>query len=207
MGAESDFVEPAVGAVAVRVPARFQKILQGSRLTPSEGLKSGDGSARASPKFGRSRRLPHHQPGGSTTVHQAPQDGRHQAEPRSQGSASVAAGARLRDPAHSLGLLVPDPLFPRKNPGGRRQGAPASRPVAESNPQINQQQPSVDQLRWARCPDQGRLHLVQPADITLTAARGYAPAVCGHPIAAEGLTINGVPSGTLCMTCVIVATS
>jgi hypothetical protein len=205
VGAESDFAEPAVGAVAVRVPARCRKTLQGSRLTSSGGLKSGDGPARASPKFGRSRRLLTGKE--AQTVHQAPQDGQLHAELRSPGTASVAASARLRDSAHSIGLLVPDPLFSRKNLGSRWSSAPASNPVPESNPQINQQQASVDQLRWARCPDHGRLHLVQPADVTLAVTRGYAEAVCGHRIAAEGLTINRGPSGALCMACVIVSTS
>ncbi|MDQ2882246.1 MAG: hypothetical protein M3Y48_13795 [Actinomycetota bacterium] len=66
---------------------------------------------------------------------------------------------------------------------------------------------SVEQLRWARCPDGGHLHLLQPAGVNLAAASGHAQALCGHRIPAQGLTINGVPSGALCMACVMGATS
>ena len=129
---------------------------------------------------------------------QAPQDHPLGAEPRFPRSVDGAAGAGVRGSAHSLGLLVPEPQFSRKTPAGRRSSAPASRPVP---------QPSPDQLRWVRGHDDGRLHLVQPADVTLTAARGYAQAVCGHQISARDLAIDGGLSGTLCMTCVVGATS
>ncbi|HJT05180.1 MAG TPA: hypothetical protein VJ757_16375 [Pseudonocardiaceae bacterium] len=69
------------------------------------------------------------------------------------------------------------------------------------------QRPSVEQLRWARCPDDGQLHLVQPGAVALAAASGYAQAFCGLQIVAENLTIDSVASGALCMACVIAATS
>jgi hypothetical protein len=52
VGAESDFTEPAVGAVAGEGTGPARETLQGSRLTLSRGLQSGDGFARASPNSG-----------------------------------------------------------------------------------------------------------------------------------------------------------
>lgn len=102
-------------------------------------------------------------------------------------------------PAHSIDLRVPEPRFPR-SAAGRQHVSPAwTDPAVE--------RPGVDQLRWARCPDLGLLHLVQPGDVTLAAAKGYAQAFCGHRIVAEGLTITGAGAGALCMACVIAATS
>ena len=120
---------------------------------------------------------------------------------RVRSESGLATDIRLR------GLQVPDPQFPSK---GAAVHQPASRvpspaPAIRSEPEV--ERPSVEQLRWARCPDDGQLHLVQPADVTLAAARGYAPAFCGHQIVAEDLTINSVTSGALCMACVVAATS
>lgn len=135
-------------------------------------------------------------------MHHVPKDHQLCAEPGSEVSGSVAAGARLRGSAYLLGLLIPDPQFPSKGPADRPPRSPA---VTPPSPAL--ERPSVDQLRWARCPDHGRLHLVQPADVIPAVARGYTQTVCGHRIAAEGLTIGSVPSGALCMSCVIAATS
>ncbi len=142
-------------------------------------------------------------------MHQAPQDPQVRAEPRFQApqiraEPSLATDARLPRPGHCVDLLVPDPRFPRKTLDDRRPSVTAPRPAPRPQRQAD---PPINQLRWARCPDDGRLHLVQPSDVTLTATRGYAPAVCGHRIAAAGLTINSVASGALCMSCVIAATS
>jgi hypothetical protein len=52
VGAESDLTEPAVGTVAGEGTGPVLETLQGSRLTLSRGLKSGDGPARASPNSG-----------------------------------------------------------------------------------------------------------------------------------------------------------
>lgn len=123
---------------------------------------------------------------------------------------------RLPGPAGSTGLRIPEPQFASKSVlagktvADREPSTPAPAPVAR--PRVDQpagqvERPRVEQLRWARCPESGLLHLVQPVDVTVAAARGYAPAVCGHQIVAEGLTINCVPSGALCMACVIAATS
>ncbi|MGH3883833.1 MAG: hypothetical protein ACRDSG_05835 [Pseudonocardiaceae bacterium] len=57
------------------------------------------------------------------------------------------------------------------------------------------------QLRWTRCPEDGGLHLLQPAQIRLAAA-GDARALCGRRIPADGLTITHGPVGALCMACV-----
>lgn len=58
-------------------------------------------------------------------------------------------------------------------------------------------------VRWARCVHDGRLHAVDCRDAELTSARGYAEALCGHTIAADGLVFEDAPSGALCMPCVM----
>lgn len=120
---------------------------------------------------------------------------------RVRSESGLATDVRLR------GLQVPDPQFPSKGAAGRQPASRVPSPAAAIQTDPEDERPSVEQLRWARCPDDGQLHLVQPAAVTLAAARGYAPAFCGHQIAAEGLTINSVASGALCMACVIAATS
>ncbi|MGH3962212.1 MAG: hypothetical protein ACRDRY_02995 [Pseudonocardiaceae bacterium] len=50
------------------------------------------------------------------------------------------------------------------------------------------------QLRWTRCPEDGGLHLLQPAQIRLAAA-GDARALCGRRIPPDGLTITHGPVG------------
>lgn len=67
--------------------------------------------------------------------------------------------------------------------------------MAQPDPGDQGGRSSVEQLRWARCPDDGHLHLLQPAGVNLAAASGHAQALCGHRIPAQGLTINGVPFG------------
>lgn len=143
-------------------------------------------------------------------MHHVPKDHQLRAESGSQARRSVSDGSRRADPPYLLGLRIPDPQFPSRGPADRRPRPPAPRPALDGQrpqPSAALNRPSVEQLRWARCPDQGRLHLVQPADVTRAAASGYTQTVCGHRIAAEGLTISGVPSGELCMSCVIAATS
>jgi hypothetical protein len=120
---------------------------------------------------------------------------------RVRSESSLATDVRLR------GLRVPDPQFPSKGAASPQPSSHVPFPAAAIRTDHEVEQPSVEQLRWARCPNDGQLHLVQPADVTLAAARGYAPAFCGHQIGAEGLTINSVASGALCMACVMAATS
>ncbi len=62
---------------------------------------------------------------------------------------------------------------------------------------------SYPAVRWARCVHDGRLHAVDRRNAELTSARGYAEALCGHTIAADGLAFEDAPSGALCMPCVI----
>ena len=101
---------------------------------------------------------------------------------RVRSESGLATDIRLR------GLQVPDPQFPSKGAAVRQPASvPFPAPAIRSEPEV--ERPSVEQLRWARCPDDGQLHLVQPAAVTLAAASGYAQAFCGHQIVAEGLTI------------------
>ena len=140
--------------------------------------------------YGATPRLVIHYGPGKTTVDQAPPD--------CQIRASQLAALR-----------IPEPQFPTKTPAGRRPSrpTPVRAPVGQPDPSDQAGSPGVEQLRWARSPDDGRLHLLQPAGVDLAAANGHAQAVCGHRVPAQGLTINGVPSGALCMACVIGATS
>jgi hypothetical protein len=117
--------------------------------------------------------------------------------------------------SHLAGLRIPEPQFPTKTPAGRRPnhpapvrapvGAPVGQPGGSDGDQIGES--SVEGLRWARCLDDGRLHLLKPAGVDLAATSGHAEALCGQRVPAQGLTINGAPSGALCMACVIGATS
>ncbi|MGH3899716.1 MAG: hypothetical protein ACRDTA_16025 [Pseudonocardiaceae bacterium] len=59
------------------------------------------------------------------------------------------------------------------------------------------------QLRWTRCTDDGRLHLLPPAQIRLATAGHHARALCGQRIPADGLTITHGPPGALCTACII----
>jgi hypothetical protein len=46
------------------------------------------------------------------------------------------------------------------------------------------------EVRWARCPRDGRLHVLEPADMILVAGRGHAEAICRHSMPAEGLALE-----------------
>src|SRR6185312_2814492 len=99
------------------------------------------------PETGRGRRLTYHQPG-ELTVHHAPQ---------SRGRAHIAA-VQVPKPQFSHSASVPcQPSFAEPLPVPRDQPEPSAVvPPARS-----------EQLRWARCPDDDRLHLVRPGDVPL----------------------------------------
>lgn len=126
-----------------------------------------------------------------------------------RGEPRLSAAAPPRRASHLAALRIPEPQFSTRTQDGGRPGrpAPVRTPVAQPDPGDQGGRSSVEQLRWARCPDDGHLHLLQPAGVNLAAASGHAQALCGHRIPAQGLTINGVPSGALCMACVMGATS
>lgn len=125
----------------------------------------------------------------------------------------LAAGAQLFGRPRRAGLQVPDPQFPSTLATFRHSSYPMPFPAASHRPAVPQPecpQPrrpgarsNVDELRWARCPGEGRLHLLEPADVIAAATHGHAQAVCGHRIPAEGLTITIGPSRALCMACVV----
>lgn len=62
-------------------------------------------------------------------------------------------------------------------------------------------------MHWARCPTDGRLHAIEPTDTEQAPARGYAEALCGHRLPTGGLAVQDVPSGALCLPCVIGVTA
>jgi len=142
---------------------------------------------------------------GSRLVNQAPPDGEIRSEPQ------LFAVVPPHHASHLAGLRLPEPQFPTKTPAGRRPnppapvGAPVGRPIGSGGDQVGTS--SVEGLRWALCPDDGCLHLLKPAGVDLAATSGHAEALCGQRVPAQGLTINGAPSGALCMACVIGAAS
>ncbi len=93
---------------------------------------------------------------------------------------------------------------PTKTPAGRRSSSPAPLPSRGGQPDPSHQagEPSVGQLRWAHCPNDRRLHLLQPADVIAVAA-GHAEALCGTALLAEGLTLIHGSSGALCLSCIV----
>lgn len=101
-------------------------------------------------------------------------------------------------------LRIPDPQFPTKIPAGRRSSCsePLPAPGGQPDPHHQSGRSSSGQLRWARCPDDGRLHLLQPGTaVAATTTGGHAQALCGQELAPEGLTITS-SAGPLCMTCI-----
>lgn len=121
-------------------------------------------------------------------------------------AAEQARDMQLRDTAHRAGTRS---SVQPQDFGCRRSNscpAPLPAPGGQPDPSPRPSGSSVEQLRWVRCLDDKHLHLLHPADV-LVVAGGHAPAVCGQRISAEGLTITRGPSGALCMTCVVGATS
>ena len=101
-------------------------------------------------------------------------------------------------------LRVPDPLFATTIPAGRRFSCPVPLPPGgQPDPRCSGAGSRVRQLlRWARCPDDGRLHLLPLAEVLCAAAGGHARALCGQRVPAESLTITSGLSWALCMTCI-----
>ncbi|MDQ3904922.1 MAG: hypothetical protein M3300_05620 [Actinomycetota bacterium] len=133
---------------------------------------------------------------------------------QARSDSSLTTGTPPRGIPRSTELRVPDPRFSLSKLGNRPPSntAPRADPGQPPCPQADEierhaRRPGMEQLRWARCPDQGQLHLLHPADVTLARVRGYARALCGQQIIAEGLTINSIASGALCMGCVVAAGS
>ena len=62
--------------------------------------------------------------------------------------------------------------------------------------------PLPGQLRWVRCPDDGRLHLLAPVEVVVAATGGQAEVLCGRVLPAQGLPRADGPSGAVCMACV-----
>lgn len=56
--------------------------------------------------------------------------------------------------------------------------------------------------RWARDPDDGRLHALVPGDAHLAGSRGYAECLCRHKLPPDVIFEPGL-SGALCLPCVI----
>lgn len=61
---------------------------------------------------------------------------------------------------------------------------------------------SAEPLRWARCPEDGHLHLhlLGPTQVVVATTQGHARALCGIRLGAEGLTITN-RSAALCLIC------
>ncbi|MGH3685053.1 MAG: hypothetical protein ACRDRU_07660 [Pseudonocardiaceae bacterium] len=98
-----------------------------------------------------------------------------------------------------VGLRVPDPLFSTTIPADRQPPCPPPLPPG-GQPDPQHSGDGAGPLRWARCPDGGRLHLLAPAEVVIAATRGHAQALCGRPLAAEGLTL-AQGSAELCIAC------
>ncbi len=129
-------------------------------------------------------------------------------EPEQRGDRAAESGGVRR--VTVTGLRVPDPPFPTTTtPARQRLSGPG--PLAAcggGTPDSHRRagESGVGPLRWARCPDDGLLHLLQPADVvvatTTTTTAGHAQTLCGRPLPAEGLTLTHCSSGALCMTCI-----
>lgn len=105
----------------------------------------------------------------------------------------------------SAGLRIPDPQFPTNTPAGRRSSGPTphAAPGGQPDPSSGAKGSGIEQLRWARCPDETSRHLMPPGDVLLTDAEGHAQVLCGQRVSAEGRTFDSGVSGALCLTCVI----
>ncbi|MGH3718170.1 MAG: hypothetical protein ACRDRI_04870 [Pseudonocardiaceae bacterium] len=98
---------------------------------------------------------------------------------------------------------MPDPLFATTTPAGRQESCPVSLPPGgRPDPRCSGGWPGVGQLlRWAHCPEDGRLHLLRLIEVLRAASRDHARALCGQRVPAGGLIIASGLSWALCTTC------
>jgi hypothetical protein len=98
---------------------------------------------------------------------------------------------------------VARPQFLTRIPAGRHSSTavPPSAPGGQPDPSPRAEGSGAGPLRWARCSDERRLHLLARANIG-AAAGGDAQALCGHWLPAEALTITHGPPEALCLDCV-----
>ncbi|HKR48024.1 MAG TPA: hypothetical protein VJT72_00325 [Pseudonocardiaceae bacterium] len=89
-------------------------------------------------------------------------------------------------------------------PGRERLGGPGplSAPRGQPHPGCLAGESVVGPLRWVRCPDDGHLHLLTPAEVVVAATRGHATTLCGQPLPAAGLTLTHGSSTAVCLACV-----
>ena len=113
--------------------------------------------------------------------------------------------ARLRNTRQPTGLRVPEPRFPTTRPTAASRQSSTPKPAAGTAP--DPVRGSGPAMHWMRCPTEGLLHAIAPTDSEQAVARGYAEALCGHQLPAEDLTVHDVPSGALCLPCVIGVTA
>ena len=102
------------------------------------------------------------------------------------------------------GLRVPDPLFATTIRTGRQSSCPA--PLAPGNqpsPKPATGESDVRPLRWARCSDDRRLHLLAAGEVLRATGQGHARALCGRSVPGTGLTLTDDSSAALCMACVV----
>ncbi len=82
--------------------------------------------------------------------------------------------------------------------GNRLAGA--GRLMMSCDPPVRRDDPAG--LRWARDPEDGRLHAPASVDVRAAQSRGYAECLCTHKLPADVMFEPG-PSGLLCVPCVI----
>ncbi|MGH3811939.1 MAG: hypothetical protein ACRDUV_05715 [Pseudonocardiaceae bacterium] len=58
--------------------------------------------------------------------------------------------------------------------------------------------PAAGQLRWASCPTEKILHLVDPAEVAVATVEGHAAALCGLRLGAEALTLTNGGGSAVC---------
>lgn len=104
-------------------------------------------------------------------------------EPEQCGDRAAASGGVRRGMV--TGLRVPGPQFPIMTTPARRRLSGAGPLVACGGGRLDWHrwagESGVGPLRWARCLDEGRLHLLQPADVVTATTTGHAQALCGPP--------------------------
>jgi hypothetical protein len=120
------------------------------------------------------------------------------------GRAQYAQPVSARETSRCPGGQVPDPQFPHKTPVGRRSSAPVSLPAPGGQPESNPEarESGAGQLRWAGCLHDGRLHLLEPADVAAATTGSPAQALHGRTLPAGSLIIVGRSPGALCIACV-----